>query len=175
MSTLIPADAPAIEHADALDWLAAQGPASATAVIYDSPYGVGTPVRGREDGAAGSVFAPFGFLYDSMSLCARVLRPGGIAIIFGDWRRMHDLGRIASMTGLRPASCVAWIRNRPGTGGLFRASWIRSSSQRGACRTRLTGRRSGTWWRPTTLSPTTWSSRLPDAALSSARETRGRL
>ena len=80
-------------------------------------------MRGREDGAAGSVFAPFGFLYDSMSLCARALRPGGIAVIFGDWRRMHDLGRIATMTGLRPASCVAWIRNRPGTGGLFRASW----------------------------------------------------
>ena len=80
-------------------------------------------MRGREDGAAGSVSAPFGFLYDSMSLCARALRPGGIAVIFGDWRRMHDLGRIATMTGLRPASCVAWIRNRPGTGGLFRASW----------------------------------------------------
>jgi DNA modification methylase len=43
--------------------------------------------------------------------------------MFSDWRRMHDLGRMASMTGLRPASCVAWIRNRPGTGGLFRASW----------------------------------------------------
>ena len=33
------------------------------------------------------------------------------------------MGYIASMTGLRPASCVAWVRNRPGTGGLFRASW----------------------------------------------------
>ena len=34
VTTLIPAAAPAIEHADALDWLAARDPASATAVIY---------------------------------------------------------------------------------------------------------------------------------------------
>ncbi len=42
-----------IEHADALDWLARQEPGAATAIIYDPPYSVGTPVRGREDGAAG--------------------------------------------------------------------------------------------------------------------------
>jgi DNA modification methylase len=58
-----------------------------------------------------------------MSLAARALRPGGIVIVFADWRRMADLAYIASMTGLRPAGCVAWVRNRPGTGGLFRASW----------------------------------------------------
>ena len=112
-----------IEHADALDWLQRQEPGTASAVIYDPPYAVGTPVRGREDGAAGSVFAPFGFLYDSLTLTARALKPGGIVVMFSDWRRIHDLGRMASMTGLRPASCVAWVRNRPGTGGLFRASW----------------------------------------------------
>ena len=49
--------------------------------------------------------------------------PGGIVIIFGDWRRMPDLGEAACMTGLRPAAMVAWVRTRPGTGGLFRASW----------------------------------------------------
>ena len=38
----------AIDHADALDWLATQEPGSATAVIFDPPYAVGTPVRGRE-------------------------------------------------------------------------------------------------------------------------------
>lgn len=112
-----------IEHADALDRLAAIEAATASAVIFDPPYAVGTPVRGREDGAAGSVFGPFGFLYDSMSLCCRALKPGGIVVIFTDWRRMADIGYIASMTGLRPAACVAWVRNRPGTGGLFRASW----------------------------------------------------
>jgi DNA modification methylase len=112
-----------IEHADAVDWLAAQEPGAATAVIFDPPYAVGTPVRGREDGAAGSVFGPLSFLSQTMSLCTRALRPGGIAVIFTDWRRLPDMGYIASTVGLRPATCVAWVRNRPGTGGLLRASW----------------------------------------------------
>jgi hypothetical protein len=84
---------------------------------------VGSPVRGREDGAAGSVFGPLSFLSRTMSLCARALRPGGIVIIFTDYKRMADMGYIASTVGLRPAACVAWVRNRPGTGGLLRASW----------------------------------------------------
>jgi DNA modification methylase len=112
-----------VEHADALDWLARQDAGSAAAVIYDPPYAVGAPVRGREDGAAGSVFGPMAFLSRTMTLAARVLRPGGIALIFTDWRRLPDMGYIASMSGLRPATCVAWVRNRPGTGGLLRASW----------------------------------------------------
>jgi DNA modification methylase len=112
-----------IEHADALGWLEAQPPICATCIAYDPPYAVGTPVRGREDGAAGSVFGPLSFLSRTMSLCARALRPGGIVMIFTDYKRMADMGYIASTVGLRSAGCVAWIRSRPGTGGLFRASW----------------------------------------------------
>ena len=81
------------------------------------------PVRGREDGAAGSVFGPFQFMHLAFAECARILRPGGVVMIFADWRRMADLGYLASITGLRPSTCVAWVRNRPGTGGLFRSSW----------------------------------------------------
>jgi len=55
----------AIEHADALEWLARQEPGAAAATVIDPPYAVGTPVRGREDGAAGSVFAPFGFFHQA--------------------------------------------------------------------------------------------------------------
>jgi DNA methylase len=36
---------------------------------------------------------------------------------------MDDTGYVASMVGLRLATCVAWVRTRPGTGGLLRASW----------------------------------------------------
>jgi DNA modification methylase len=64
------------------------------------------------------VFGPLSFLSATMSLCARALRPGGIVIVFTDWRRLPDMGYIASTVGLRPATCVAWVRNRPGTGGL---------------------------------------------------------
>jgi site-specific DNA-methyltransferase (adenine-specific) len=111
------------EHADALSWLDALPPGEATVVVYDPPYAVGTPVRGKEDGAAGSVFGPLSFMSRTLALSARALRPGGICMIFADWRRMTDLGYVASTVGLRPSTCVAWVRTRPGTGGLFRASW----------------------------------------------------
>jgi len=62
-------------------------------------------------------------MHKAFTECARILRPGGIVMIFADWRRMADLGYLASITGLRPSTCVAWVRNRPGTGGLFRSSW----------------------------------------------------
>jgi site-specific DNA-methyltransferase (adenine-specific) len=111
------------ELADALCWLADLESESAQIVVFDPPYAVGTPVRGREDGAAGSVFAPFSFLHKSLLETARVLVPGGVAILFADWKRMHDLLYIASVSGLRPSTCLAWVRQRPGTGGLFRSAW----------------------------------------------------
>lgn len=116
-------DAAEVEFADAQDWLARQQPESAKLIIFDPPYAVGTPVRGREDGAAGSVFGPFSFLSKTLRQCAGLLAPGGAVMIFADWRRMPDLAYVASTVGLRPSACVAWVRNRPGTGGLFRASW----------------------------------------------------
>jgi site-specific DNA-methyltransferase (adenine-specific) len=112
-----------IEHADAGEWLARWRDGCAKAVIMDPPYAVGTPVRGREDGAAGSVFSPFEHLHRWLAQCTRVVMPGGIVIVFSDWRRMADMGYLCSISGLRPATTVAWIRKRPGTGGLLRASW----------------------------------------------------
>jgi len=112
-----------IEHADALDWLADKQDAEASLLVFDPPYSVGSPVRGREDGAAGSVFGPLSFMSKTLKLASGAIRPGGVVVIFADWRRMPDLAYIASTVGLRPSTCVAWIRNRPGTGGLFRSSW----------------------------------------------------
>jgi site-specific DNA-methyltransferase (adenine-specific) len=114
---------PLVELADALPWLAAREPASAQLVVFDPPYAVGTPVRGREDGAAGSVFAPFGFIHRALQETARVLVPGGVGVMFADWKRMPDLLYMASISGLRPSTCIAWVRSRPGTGGLFRSAW----------------------------------------------------
>ena len=111
------------ERADALEWLRARAGVDASVVIFDPPYAVGTPVRGREDGAAGSVFGPLSFMSRTLEMSARTLKPGGICMIFADWRRMVDLGYIASTVGLRISTCVAWTRRRPGTGGLFRAAW----------------------------------------------------
>ena len=105
-----------IQHDDALRWLVKRPAECATLVVFDPPYAVGTPVRGKEDGAAGSVFGPFQFMHLAFAECARILRPGGVVMIFADWRRMADLGYLASITGLRPSTC-------PGTGGLFHSSW----------------------------------------------------
>jgi hypothetical protein len=113
---------PAIEHADALDWLARQQPGEARAVVFDPPYSRHSPMRGREDGAAGSVSAPFSFLHRVMGLCAGAVQPKGIVIAFCDWGLLPDIRYIASVSGLREHSHLAWIRSRPGGGGLFRGA-----------------------------------------------------
>ncbi len=108
---------------DALLWLPTIESGTVRAAIFDPPYAVGTPVRGREDGAAGSVFSPLSFMTRSLREVARTLMPGGIALIFADWRRLPDLAYVCSTVGLRPSTQVAWVRNRPGTGGLLRSAW----------------------------------------------------
>ena len=154
--TAIPAElGSAIEYADALDWLAAREPGAATAVIFDPPYAVGSPVRGREDGAAESVSGPLSFVQRTMSLCAQALRPGGIEIIFGDYKRLPDLMYAATTSGLRLSGCVAWVRLGPALAGCSGRAGPRSSSPRGGRRAPSTGQRSGTWSRPMT----TWSTR----------------
>jgi site-specific DNA-methyltransferase (adenine-specific) len=112
-----------VNYADAREWLPTLPDECARAVVFDPPYAVGSPVRGREDGAAGSVFGPLSFMSITLREVARILRPGGIAMVFADWRRLPDLTYICSTVGLRPATQVAWVRNRPGTGGILRASW----------------------------------------------------
>ena len=110
------------ELADALDWLTTREPGAARAVIFDPPYSRHSPMRGREDGAAGSVSAPFSFLHRTLALCARAVMPKGIVICFGDWKLLPDLEYTASVTGLREQSHFAWCRSRPGGGGLFRGA-----------------------------------------------------
>ena len=119
-----------IKHADALDWPAPREPGTATAIVFDPPYAVGTPVRGREDGAAGSVSGPLSFMPRTMSLCARALRPGGIVVIFTDYRRIADMGWLSVQVralpgGSRPSVAAegrppgwlsAWFPDRPRRG-----------------------------------------------------------
>jgi DNA modification methylase len=111
-----------IELADALDWLPRQPPGAARAVVLDLPYSRYSPMRGREDGAAGSVSAPFSFLHKIMQLCARAVMPDGVVIIFGDFKLLPDVEYICSVTGLREQSHLIWCRTRPGGGGLFRGA-----------------------------------------------------
>jgi hypothetical protein len=39
-------------------------------------------MRGREDGAAGSVSGPFSFMHWTMEPCARAVLPKGVVIVF---------------------------------------------------------------------------------------------
>lgn len=118
----LPAAGPVIEHADALDWLSRQEAGAARAIVFDPPYSRYSPMRGREDGAAGSVYAPFSFMHRAMTLTARAVQLKGIVIIFCDWELLPDIGYIASICGLRERSHLAWLRSRPGGGGMFRGA-----------------------------------------------------
>lgn len=108
----------------ARDWLSRFPDECARAVLLDPPYST-TPnsVRGRDDGAAGTSGAPYRLLLETLSEVRRVLVPGGIAPLICDWRRLPDVAYLASTTGLRLSTTVAWTRKRPGTGGLFRTAW----------------------------------------------------
>jgi site-specific DNA-methyltransferase (adenine-specific) len=111
-----------IERADALAWLARRAPDSAKVIVWDPPYSRYKPMRGREDGAAGSISAPFKFMHQILELCARAVQPKGIVICFGDWELLPDLEYLCSITGLREHAHLAWIRSRPGGGGMFRGA-----------------------------------------------------
>jgi DNA (cytosine-5)-methyltransferase 1 len=112
---------PQVQHADALGWLAEQEPGSAKVIVFDPPYSRSTPVRGRDDGAAGRVHGPFSFLHKAMTAAARLLRPDGVMLIFGDAQLLPDLAYIASTCGLHYCSKFYWDRGRPGSGTMFRS------------------------------------------------------
>lgn len=111
-------------HGDALAVLPTIPALTANVVILDPPYSFESiSVRGRDDGAAGTSGAPTMLLHQTLVETQRVLTTGGIAPILCQWRRMPDVSYLAALAGLRLSSCVAWVRNRVGTGGLFRSSW----------------------------------------------------
>ena len=113
---------PQVRHDDALSWLAEQEPGSAKCIVFDPPYSRSTPVRSRDDGAAGRVFGPFSFLHKAMTGAARLLRPDGVMLLFGDAQLLPDLAYFASLCGLHYYSKFFWDRGRPGSGTMFRSS-----------------------------------------------------
>lgn len=111
-------------HGDALEVLPALRANSAQAVILDPPYSFESiSVRGRDDLAAGTSGNPVRLLHETFIETRRILTDGGIAPTICQWRRMPDVSYLMCLAGLRLSACVAWTRNRIGTGGLFRSSW----------------------------------------------------
>lgn len=113
-----------IYHGDGAELMGCIASGSVAAMLLDPPYSM-TPnaVRGRDDGAAGHNGAPVRLLHSLFLETRRCLRPGGVAPTIHDWRRGPDVVYLATTTGLRVATTVAWIRSRVGTGGLFRSAW----------------------------------------------------
>jgi site-specific DNA-methyltransferase (adenine-specific) len=111
-------------HGDALTLLPTLAPGSARVVILDPPYSF-DPVsfHGRDDAAATTSGSPTMLLHQTFIQTYRILELGGIAPTLTQWRRMPDTSYLAALAGLRLSACVAWIRSRTGTGGLFRGSW----------------------------------------------------
>lgn len=97
---------------------------SADCMILDPPYHMSpSTFRGKDDGAASASATPVRLLTETFRHAVRLLPAGGCAFIFCDWRRGPDTTYLATLAGLRISTCVAWTRNRPGTGGMFRGAW----------------------------------------------------
>lgn len=93
-------------------------------LILDPPYHMApSTFRGKDDGAASSIATPVRLLTETFRHTYRLLPDGGAAFIFCDWRRGPDTTYLATLAGLRISTCVAWTRNRSGTGGMFRGAW----------------------------------------------------
>lgn len=109
-------------HGDALSVLPTIR--SAGAIVLDPPYHMApSTFRGKDDGAASSVATPVRLLTETLREAYRILPDGGSAFIFCDWRRGPDTTYLATLAGLRISTCLAWTRNRAGTGGMFRGAW----------------------------------------------------
>jgi DNA modification methylase len=111
-----------IYHGDALDIL--DSISHATCVALDPPYAmVPNAARGRDDGAAGTSATPVRLLTEMLRHTRRILPDGGAAGLICDWRRMPDVSYLATLVGLRISTCVAWTRDSPGLGSMFRSAW----------------------------------------------------
>ncbi len=96
----------------------------ATFVALDPPYSmVPNAFAGQDDGAAGTSAAPVRLLHETLAHTRRMLPDGGAAGLICDWRRMPDVSYLATLAGLRVSTCIAWTRNTPGMGGMFRSAW----------------------------------------------------
>jgi len=73
---------------------------AATAVVTDPPYGLGFMGHGWDRGVPGP---------DVWREVARVLRPGGHALVFGGTRTFHRLACALEDAGLEIRDCLAWL------------------------------------------------------------------
>jgi DNA modification methylase len=54
-------------------------------IFADWPYSQMSPVRGKDNGAAGRIYGPFSFLHRVLQGLHRVAKPGAHLYVFGDY------------------------------------------------------------------------------------------
>lgn len=118
-----------LHHGEALAVLASLPTASVDALVTDPPYSSGGMVRGDRTGATGSkymrgeVYTQADFSGDSrdqrayaywcalwISEAARVIRPGGVGLLFTDWRQLPATTDALQSGGLVWRGIVPWYK-----------------------------------------------------------------
>lgn len=113
-----------IYHGDCREVLPTLRAGIAGVFVLDPPYfRQPSSVRGIDDGAAGYTADPFRMWHTTFQQSIRLLRDGGVAFVFCDYRAIPDVTYVMSLTGMRWTSTLAWVRDTPGTGSIFRSAW----------------------------------------------------
>jgi site-specific DNA-methyltransferase (adenine-specific) len=123
-------------HGDCLEVMAGLPDASVDTVLTDPPYSSGgrrenarslrkSMLRETEDDdwIRGDAMSTPGFVY-LLRLCGiqwrRILRPGGHALTFIDWRMAPNLGAALETADLRQHPTIVWDKCKIGMGAIFR-------------------------------------------------------
>ena len=111
-------------HGDCRDVLLTLRASEYGVVVLDPPYfRQPSSVRGVDDGAAGYTPDPVRMWHGTLIHAQRLLRVGGVAFTFCDYRAIPDVSYLMALSGLRWTSTLAWVRDAPGTGAIFRSAW----------------------------------------------------
>lgn len=123
-------------HGDSVEVMETLDSATVDAVLTDPPYSSGgrrenarslrkSMNRGMDDDdwIRGDAMSTGGFVY-LMRLCGiqwrRLLKPGGHALSFIDWRMSGNLGAALETADLRQHPTLVWNKGRLGMGAVFR-------------------------------------------------------
>jgi site-specific DNA-methyltransferase (adenine-specific) len=123
-------------HGDCIEVMAEIGDASIDAVLTDPPYSSGgrrenarsirksmTRATEDDDWIRGDAMSTTGFIY-LLRLCGiqwrRILKPGGHALSFIDWRMAAHLAAALETADLRQHPILVWNKGKIGMGAVFR-------------------------------------------------------
>lgn len=115
-------------------------------IFFDWPFATSSPVRGKEDGAAGRLWGPISFLTRAAQQAHRVAKLGCHLYCFTNHQGSPDHGLALSMGGWFPTTTIAWNGHYIGTGGIYRNAWSPIFfSSKGPAEVRVPGKAFANW------------------------------